>query len=169
MNGVNVIGLHPAQRTTTTMAMAMNEADPTPMSALTYQVPMLQPTPTPAHSHGHAHGHAHGLGPASAAMTSSASLTGSAASAAVATAAAAAPAGPSFISCKCCPVLCPSVYPPICTFPYFLLSTFFAHRPYPSTPLSLSWHAARAQMFVNRLQKFLDMPVKALRKICTSI
>ncbi|XP_039227790.1 potassium voltage-gated channel protein Shaw isoform X4 [Drosophila yakuba] len=101
VNGVNVIGLHPAQRTTTTttMAMAMNEADPTPLSALTYQVPMLQPTPPPAHSHGHAHGHAHGLGPASStAMTSSASLTGSAASAAVATAAAAAPAGPSFIS-----------------------------------------------------------------------
>ncbi|EDX04348.1 GD22359 [Drosophila simulans] len=122
VNGVNVIGLHPAQRTTTTMAMAMNEADPTPMSALTYQVPMLQPTPPAAQSHGHAHGHAHGLGPASAAMTSSASLTGSAASAAVATAAAAAPAGPSFISCKCCPVLCPSVYPSICTSPYFLLS-----------------------------------------------
>ncbi|XP_017071869.2 uncharacterized protein LOC108108341 [Drosophila eugracilis] len=107
VNGINVIGLHPAQRTTTTT----NVADPTPMSAMTYQVPMLQPPP--AHSHGHAHGHAHvhahapGLGPASAAaaaaaasssMTSPVSLTGSAATAAVATATAAATAGPSFIS-----------------------------------------------------------------------
>ncbi|XP_017121010.1 LOW QUALITY PROTEIN: uncharacterized protein LOC108141908 [Drosophila elegans] len=92
VNGVNVIGLHPAQRTTTSTTTT-NVADPTPMSAMTYQVPMLHAPPAHSHGHSHGHAHAHGLGPASTAMTSPVSLTGSAASAAVATA-----AGPSFIS-----------------------------------------------------------------------
>ncbi|KAH8329554.1 hypothetical protein KR074_012647 [Drosophila pseudoananassae] len=118
VNGVNVIGLHHSAPPRTTTMPTIPSADPTAMSAMTYQVPMLQPPPTlshhpPAHSHGHAHGHAHahahaaagsmsGSGLGLGAMTSSpASLTGSAASAAAATAAvaaAAAPAGPSFIS-----------------------------------------------------------------------
>ncbi|KAH8293298.1 hypothetical protein KR018_012345, partial [Drosophila ironensis] len=124
VNGVNVIGLHhPAARTTTTTTAI--STDPTAMSAMTYQVPMLQqpqpsvPAHCHAHAHAHAHGHAHGHGSGAggagggvcgsgsgsgsglAAMTSPGSLTGSAASAAAATAAVAAgaaPGGPSFIS-----------------------------------------------------------------------
>ncbi|KAH8409890.1 hypothetical protein KR009_000338, partial [Drosophila setifemur] len=114
VNGVNVIGLHhPPPARTTTMAMTTS-ADPTAMSAMTYQVPLLQPPPPtllPAHSHGHVHAHAHvpayshahahaqghgsgsGSGSGLGAMTSPVSLTGTAASAAAATA-----AGPSFIS-----------------------------------------------------------------------